>query len=159
MLNRYPKTLVLVCLVSLAVLEAGCFSRLFPRRQLKDVKPERVVGTWDALPSTSKRFLTYPVSAGTVSTIEFSSGGRCLLHAFINNGDLFSGEGTWRLTTLTDLYDSATILEIMLPNSEGGRPHVFDYFFSRLRGNLVFWEYLGDPDAAEYIEYERERSP
>jgi hypothetical protein len=153
------KIFALVCLVSLAVLEAGCFNRLFPRHQLKDIKPEQIVGTWYARANTSKRFLADPVPAGTVSTIELSSDGRCLLHAFINNGDLFSGEGTWHLTTLGELYGSATILEIILPNSEGGRPHVFDYFFSRLRGNLVFWEYLGDADAAEYIEYEQGRGP
>jgi hypothetical protein len=144
--------------VSLAAgLLTACFPDYFPRRQLRNIVPEQVVGTWQLRPTrVSQRFLAYPVPADTKSTAEFSSDGSCSLNNLIDNGDLFSGKATWNLTTEEDRDAShVSVLEIHLPNSAGGHEHIFRFYFTHVHEKLIFWQYIGDPDSREYVEYER----
>jgi hypothetical protein len=139
-----------------AAVQLGCFPDYFPRRKAKDITDSQIIGRWQLRPASAERFLAYPVPGGTKSTAEFSSGGRCSLTNFVENGDLYSGEGTWELGTESDRGGSPfSVLEIRLPNSSGGRPHIFRFNFSREHKTLILWQYIGDADSREYIEYER----
>jgi len=153
MLTRHlPSAAVLIA----AALQLGCFPDYFPRRKARDVADSQIIGRWQLRPASAERFLADPVPAGTKSTAEFSSGGRCSLTNFVDNGDRYSGESTWELGTESDRGGSPfNVLEIRLSNSSGGRPHIFRFSFSREHKTLILWQYIGDPDSREYIEYER----
>jgi hypothetical protein len=139
-----------------ASLQVACFPDYFPRHKAKDVTDSEVSGTWQLRPASAEKFLAYPVSAGTKSTAEFSSDGHCSLSSLVYNGDLYSGEGTWKLAADDDRGGSRfSVLEILLPSSSGGRPDIFTFYFAREHKRLILWEYIGDPDSREYIEYER----
>jgi hypothetical protein len=139
-----------------AILQVACLPDYFPRRKAKNITDPEVIGTWQLRPASAEKLLGYPVSAGTKSTAEFSTDGRCSLSKFVDNGDLFSGEGTWKLTGEDDRGGSRfTVLEISLPSPSGGRSSVFRFYFARAHHGLILWQYIGDPDSREYVEYER----
>jgi hypothetical protein len=139
-----------------ATLQAACFPDYLPRRKAKDIADSQVIGTWQMRAASAEKFLAYPAPAGTKSAVEFASDGRCWLRNFVNNGDLFSGEGTWKLAGENDRGGSRySVLEIDLPSSNGGRSHVFRFYFARGQQGLILWQYIGDPDSREYVEYER----
>ena len=65
---------------------------------------------------------------------------------------MFSETGTWKVRhNVPKRWSGVGRNELEIHVSSG----VFFFKFSREGDKLVFWEYFGDPDIRQYIEYER----
>jgi hypothetical protein len=143
MLNT--RAALVIALVLLTLL-TGCLPDYFPRRKLAGISESEVIGKWKLTQSYPPAVL--PEDAGA----EFLAGGRCTLHKFADGEDEISGDYTWQVDVEDD--SKASVLYIAGFGTPQ-HPQRKSFYFTRKHGKLVLWNYIGDPDARHYIEYER----
>src|SRR6266404_9576093 len=139
-----------------SALLTSCLPDYFPRRKLKvNLSGADMAGNWKLTTSSAKILtLVYHVSIKpNESAIEFFADGRCELRDFIGEDeDVHSGAATWKIEQ-DSLEPKASVLHISYRTPE--RPVTFSLSFTRRRGKIILWQYHGDPDSREYVEYER----
>lgn len=148
----------------LCVLITGCGSYFAPDRNVKELLSENdVVGSW----KLSAESLVPLVRDGFRSEstnecrIVFNPDGTCVFQSvfsFTRQHRYLAAKGFWRLEHDTTgnsniKKKNALSLELMIEEAN----HVSYLNFAREDGVLVLWNYHGDPDQWEFIEYRRER--
>jgi hypothetical protein len=150
-----------VLLVVLALVLMGCPRPLFlPDRNLdKYVTEQNVVGAW-TLQDQSLGLLGrdgFKSSSEHQYQIRFLAGGTCEFRSVINDvqgGIYYEVEGTWLL--LHDVTRGSNTkkkneirIELPLPDVT----HRLQLNLDRVDGALVLWQFYGDPDSWEFMEY------
>jgi hypothetical protein len=148
----------------LCVLITGCGSYFAPDRNVKETLSEKdVVGSW----KMSAESLVPLVRDGfrSASTNEyrivFNPDGTCVFQSvfsFTRQHRYLAAKGSWRLehdTTGNSNIKKKNALRIELLVE--GANHLSHLNFARENGALVLWNYHGDPDQWEFVEYRRER--
>jgi len=145
-----------VVFVPLLVTLVAC--QFSENRYLKrTVRPEELVGNWQAteFAISSLRYIGVREHL-TVSdhTLVLRADGSCSIQMIMNIGqsspDLRSyGTGCrWRLADLTH----QALMFDLDPEPPVGPPH---YYFDEEGGRLLLWQYMTDPDAWKYMEFEK----
>ena len=139
------------------VLLTGCFPDYFPRHHLRvELSPMDMAGHWHLGRESARMLKRYHIPASTANSwIDFSSDGHCGLHNFVDDDQVLSGKATWKLDEEPDQgwgTRSTTVLHIMLQTAE--RSDTISLYFTRRHHRYVLWQYHGDSDDREYIEYE-----
>ena len=154
-----------VCLAFLAVaLLAGCGAFFAPDRNVKEPLGERdVLGTWEITTNSLKllRREGYNPNATNGYQLTFGTHGVCRIqtvHTFAGGFQYVDAAGTWDLEH-NSLGDSnirkRNTLHIQF-SSEGTTCGVYQNF-AREGGEIILWNYYGDPDLGEFIEYRRQK--
>ena len=137
----------------MAALLAGCLPDYFPRRKLKLSSQEQLAGRWQLTRDSLKMMDRYLMRTPQASFIELAADGRCDLHDFVAGEDPYSGTGTWKIEEKSDYRSKRrfSVLRITRLREKG----VFSFYFTKRHGKIILWQYHGDPDGREYVEYER----
>ena len=154
---------ILAVLTSLCL---GCPGPL-PDRNLKQyVKEQDVVGMWNLSPA----FLALLTRDGFKTNvshkyhIQFLTNGVCSFQSVVGefqSGTYHDEKGTWKLEHDTAgnsnvKKKNAIRIELALPNTR----YVFYLNLDKRDQAFVLWNFYGDPDSWEFMEYERtEQSP
>jgi hypothetical protein len=144
-----------IVLVAVTLL-SGCLPDHFPRRQLRLSGSDRqIAGHWRLRPKSANMMDKYLMRTPEVSRIDLSPDGRCDLRDFVDGEDLHSGAGTWKIEDESDDGSKRkhSVLRIGFPIH--GKQGFFSLYFTRRHGKIILWQYHGDPDGREYVEYER----
>ena len=137
----------------------SCLPDYFPRRDLKEtISEEQVIGRWhlteESAAMLDRRGLT---ASSRDSTVEFFRDGRCILHNFVYGDDPITDDGTWKIQhDVAEGGGSFRKNELRITVMSSGKPGICFINFCRKHKRLFLWQYHGDPDGREYIEYERE---
>jgi hypothetical protein len=151
MRHRSRVILILCCLAV-----AGCRSRDTTRK----LSASDVVGTWRMRPA-AKSMVDKDGVAGAVGkpyTITFNADGAMVFASVFDDmrgGTYRECGGTWHLEhdTTGDSGDrKANTIRMELADGNGTNIHYLNFTGDGAR--LLLWNYYGDPDSAEYIEYE-----
>ena len=123
----------------------------------RTVRPEELVGNWRAteFAITSLRYIGVREHL-TVSdhTLELRADGSCAIQMIMNIGESSPDLRTyltgcrWRLADLTH---QALTFDLD-PEPPVGPPH---YFLGEEDGRLLLWQFVADPDAWKYMEFEK----
>ena len=147
MLKAYARSATALVIV---MLFAGCFPDYFPRKPLRGITEADVLGKWELTRSAP------PAASAEDGEAEFFAGGHCRLHNFAHGLDESSGSYTWRIAVDTIMTRGSPVS--MLEISGLGKPDdpvIARFYFTRIKGKLVLWQYIGDGDSRNYLEYER----
>ena len=147
MLRGSSSLLRAAIIIVLSSLIAGCpFVDYFPRRPLRDITEPQVLGKWKLTRSAP------PAASAADAGAEFFAGGECRLHKFAHYDDESSGTFRWRI----DVHEVYKVSVLSISGlGTPSEPVVATFFFTRRDGKLVLWQYIGDPDSRNYLEYER----
>ena len=127
----------------MAAMLAGCpFVDYFPRRKLRAIPASEVVGKWKLTESHP------PAAWSEDGGAEFLTNGHCTLHKFAAGDNEFSGDYTWQIDV--EAHSKASVLHITGFGTPE-HPQQLSFYFTRKRGKLVLWDYIGDPDARQYL--------
>ncbi len=153
-------------LVVLAVLCSGCPWPL-PDRNLKEyVKEQDVVGRWNFQPESialvvRDGFKTNPTHQ---YHIQFLKDGTCAFRSVVDEfqgGNYRDVKGKWKLehdTTGGSNIKKKNTIQIDLSIANGTHTRYLN--FDKVDGTLVLWQFYGDPDSWEFMEYKKaEQSP
>jgi hypothetical protein len=152
-------------LVMLAALSGGCGSYFPPNRHISDrIEDAAVVGTW----RMTERSLEHLERAGFKRKsphdyrLTFNTDHKCEFASvleWMGPPTYLKVPCTWRLEHDVEGFSNrskANILRITFDLA--GKPHGLDQNFAREEGELVLWQYHGDPDMWQFIEYTRAAS-
>ena len=153
-------------LVVFAVLCSGCPWPL-PDRNLKEyVKEQDVVGTWNFQPESialvvRDGFKTNPTHQ---YHIQFLKDGTCAFRSVVDEfqgGNYRDVKGKWKLEhDTTGGYNIKKKNTIQIDLSIANGTHTRYLNFDKVDGTLVLWQFYGDPDSWEFMEYKKaEQSP
>src|ERR1700744_2605578 len=146
MASARPLTVRLAVGVLVGSLLLGCpFVDYFPRRPLRGISASEV-GKWTLTRSAP------PAGSAEDAGAEFLADGKCVLHKFAHGDDETSGDYTWQVDV--EAGSKASVLRITGFGTPQN-PQWISFHFTRKHGKLVLWDYISDPDATRYIEYER----
>lgn len=150
-------------LIVLALLCTGCPRPLWlPDRNLKEYVTEQdVVGIWSLQPE-SLALLTrdeFKTNSTYQYNIRFFEDGSCSFHSVIaefQGGDYCDVKGTWELkhdiTGDSNVEKKNTVrIDLLIENKAVVRYLNFD----KEDGALVLWQFYGDPDSWEFLEYKK----
>ena len=153
-------------LVVFAVLCSGCPWPL-PDRNLKEyVKEQDVVGRWNFQPESialvvRDGFKTNPTHQ---YHIQFLKDGTCAFRSVVDEfqaGNYRDVKGKWKLehdTTGGSNIKKKNTIQIDLSIANGTHTRYLN--FDKVDGTLVLWQFYGDPDSWEFMEYKKaEQSP
>ncbi|MEM6855227.1 MAG: hypothetical protein AAF593_12540 [Planctomycetota bacterium] len=145
-------------------LPLGCCFPLPDRHLERVVTDSEVVGVW-RLTEESLELLTRDgfVPASNSYTLTFHADGSLQFDSIIDEfrgGTYRSSQGTWRLAhnTMGDSnVEKTNVIEIQLRSGQAVQHRTLN--FDEEDGQLVLWNYYGDPDSLEFMEYQRLASP
>lgn len=150
-----PNLSLLLCLTL-----TGCGAYFAPDRNVKETLADKdVIGTW-SMSTNSLALLVrdgYRPASTNPYSITFSADGTCLfqsVESFASQHRYISVSGTWKLE-----HDSQGDSNIKKKNTirvelpVDGADHIQHWNFAREHGMLILWNYHGDPDQWEFIEY------
>jgi hypothetical protein len=132
------------------------------RHTTRKVATSEIVGTWK-MTAASLRLLKrdgYVPSPGETQTIRFNADGSLAFASVIDGfkgGTFNTCSGTWKLN-----YDRTIDRETVRANSidlelrRTSDTHLRSLSLAEEGGKLRLWNYYGDPDSWEFIEYERQ---
>ena len=154
-------------LVALAILCSGCPRPLWlPDRNLREyVHEQEVIGIWN-LSAESLDLLTrdgFKTNPSHQYRIQFLPDGVCAFQSVVDIvGDTdvireyYDVKGKWKLehdtTGNSNIKKKNTLrMALTLPDGE------YSYYlnFDKQDGTLVLWDFYGDPDSWEFMEYKR----
>jgi hypothetical protein len=145
-----------IAVVVASALLTGCLPDYFPRRHLRvSLSAAEMARHWHLGRDSAQMLAQYNVPASFAdSWIDFSPDGRCELHKFVSDQQVFSGNATWKIDEERADRGSrpTSVLHIAFQTPE--RPVIFSLYFTRRHHRFVLWQYHSDPDGREYIEYE-----
>ena len=154
------KTAGVVILLILA--GGGCGRYAAPDRHLRSLlSPEDVVGNWRLTESTVKlvRANGATISDSVHPGLQISRDGTCYFASVVHRPEAIEyveGTCTWKLehdTTGDSNIRKRNALRLTILN-EGTKRIEYLNFAGDHRG-LTLWNYLGDPDLGQFIEYDR----
>jgi hypothetical protein len=129
---------------------AGCLPDYFPRKPLRGITEADVIGKWKLTRSAP------PAASADDGEAEFFAGGHCRLRNFAHEDDESSGSYTWRIELDNTITRGSPVSVLEISGlGKPDHPLIARFYFTRLKGKLVFWENIGDPDSRNYLEYER----
>ena len=145
-------------LVTISTLATGCQwseDRSFDREVLRD----EIVGVWVLRAESVRDLGSVGVRLGgdrSSHRIELNSDGGCELRTFLPEHveimgappAVTSSQCRWRLKG--GVPDQELAIELL-----DHRGKTIHYSFTEVDGELVIWQYIGDPDAWRYLEYSR----
>jgi hypothetical protein len=148
---------VLVAVTFLAT--AGC-QRSEDRFLEREVAPEELVGTWVLRPESVQDLESIGVQIGDGMSshwLELASDGGCRIQTFLPADieltgpppTVTSSRCRWELTP------SGARQQLWLKLLNSPRKHAHYHFTETNGGELVIWQYIGDPDAWRYLEYSK----
>jgi hypothetical protein len=150
-------------LILLTIICTGCPHPLgMPDRNLKTyVQDQDVVGVWSLQPE-SLSLLTrdgFKADSSHMYQIQFQADGACSFRSVVDEfsgGTYHDAKGEWKLehdtTGGSNIEKKNTIeMNLSLPN---GR-HIQYLNFDKVDGSLVLWQFYGDPDSWEFMEYKK----
>lgn len=146
--------MVLICLM----LNGCCGTYFPPNRNLKrTVNETEIIGTWKLTPQSlallqRDGFVTDPDHAYTIT---FNLDGSMMFASVVKdmqNGQYTQAAGQWTLEH--DTNDNSNIHKTNALRFDIGR-HLMLLNFTEQEGRLLLWNYYGDPDSWEFLEYER----
>ena len=152
--------LKIILILSCAIL-FGC-DRSLPDRSLKEYVSETdVVGKWKLTPE-SLALLTqfgFKEKPEHKYSIVFHPDGTCEYHTVVGYFEdiaYYEVAGSWELEKDTMgnsnyIKKNALRIEISTPNMDYTRYLNFD----KKEGQIILWNYYGDPDSWEFLEYEK----
>jgi len=141
-----------VALVTITLL-AGCLPDYFPRRKLRVSSQEHLDGRWQLTRDSANMMDGYLMKTLEASFIDLAADGNCNVQEFTAGEDLYSGADTWKIEDESD-YGSKRKFSL-LHIARLGERGFFSLYFTRRDGKIILWQYHGDPDGREYVEYER----
>ena len=141
-----------IALITITLL-AGCLPDYFPRRKLRLSSQEQLAGHWQLTRNSANMIDRYLMRTPEASFIDLAVDGRCDLHDFAFDEDLYSGAATWKTEDESD--DGSKRKFSVLRITKLGKQGFFSLYFTKRHGRIIMWHYHGDPDSREYIEYER----
>jgi hypothetical protein len=147
----------------ICALLTGCGNYFAPDRNVKEkLGDDDVIGRWKMTSKslgllTRDGFRSEPAHAYMIS---FNKDGTCLfqsVEAFVQKGRYISASGVWKLGHEVKRGSNVRVKNViqMELNVDGGT-HFRDLSFTREAGVLILWEFYGDPDQWEFIEYARD---
>ena len=150
-------------LILLAALCTGCPRPLWlPNRNLKSrVERSEVVGKW-VLTTNSLGLLTrdgFNANEHSVYMIEFRTDGTLAYQSVLagfHTGTYQNVQGTWVLQHGTKAHSnirSKNAIDMTLKTSGG--THSRGLLFDKDKHGIILWEYYGDPDSWEFMEYRK----
>jgi len=155
---RSTLTVLLLCLLG-----SGCGNYFAPDRNVKEALAESdVIGRWKMTTNslsllTREGFRSEPAHS---YTIQLHKDGTCLfqsVEAFATKGTYISASGIWKLGHDIKRGDNARVKNVIQMELDvGGVTHFADLNFTRQDGVLMLWEFYGDPDQWEFIQYARD---
>lgn len=137
----------------------SCFPDYFPRRHLKEeISDEQMVGRWHLTKESAVMLDLHGLTVSSRdSTVEFFRDGRALLHDFVCGDDLITQSGTWKVEHDVAVGGgSFKKNELRITVISSDKPTVCFVDFFRKGKRLLLWQYHGDPDGRQYIEYQHE---
>ncbi|MDP7010932.1 MAG: hypothetical protein QF685_06090 [Verrucomicrobiota bacterium] len=146
-------------LIVLAILCAGCG---LPDRNLKEnVKEQDVVCEWSLRPESLALLARdgFKTNSTHHYRIHFQTNGACLFQTVVDDfrsGVYHDVKGTWKLehdTTGNSNIKKKNTIQIELPLPSGR--YIFHLNFDKHDGKLVLWNFYGDPDSWEFMEYRK----
>ena len=157
--TRQHAVTVCVALLMVVTFCVGC-PRPLPDRHLNEyVTKGDVVGTW-RLTDEALTLLNngaFKSEESHANTVSFREDGTCEFHSVMNDptGSVYRElSGTWTLT-----HDTKSGANVRRKNSLDMTLQADDLTiytglsFDRVDGELVLWEFYGDPDMWEFVEY------
>ena len=166
MMKKYPPLIIsfksirifLICMVGWI---SGCINSDLK----KGLNESDVVGVWK-MSADSLKLLTregFQPEASYKYTLTLKPDGKCHFasaNVGITEGIYMIADGEWKLehvTTGDSKFLKKNVLNIALNNANIDTIYItnIQFNFTQKRGNLLLWNYFGDPDSCEYIEYER----
>lgn len=126
----------------------------------REVAPEELVGTWVLRPESVQDLESIGVQIGDDRSshwLELASDGGCELQTFLPADvelmgpppAVTSSRCRWELT------QGGARQQLWLELLDSPRKHVHYHFTETSGGELVIWQYIGDPDAWRYLEYSK----
>ena len=138
----------------------GCGAYFAPDRNAKEALADKdVIGTW-SMSTNSLALLVrdgFRPAATNRYSITFSADGTCSfqsVESFASQHRYVSVSGTWKLEH--DTQGSSNIKKVNALRLEllfDGVDHIQYWNFAREHGVLILWNYHGDPDQWEFVEY------
>ncbi len=136
----------------LGLLTAGCGYFMPDRNLAEKVEEHDLAGTWTRLSPNAQQIAKYKLIPEPPASLTLNEGGICQ-----PGTDTFCA---WRVKHDLPGHNGST-----LPNqvsvelrTVGMRPQTWNFGVGKEAGKLRLWEFLGDPDQWEFVEYEQ-RSP
>ena len=149
------------CLTLFAfLLLAGCRPAYFAKdiRLQRKVEMSEVIGTWKLRGDSLERAKSegeregFAPAPGQTYQIQFRADGTCHFSSLTQMPLKYADyEGTWRLDFQKDGH-RPNELTLTLKRGAG---YVFTLEFTEEVGHLVIWEYLGDPDEWQFLNYDK----
>ena len=141
-----------------AMLLAACGRYFAPDINLERYATEKeIVGSWSLVSRTLEIASRdgYAPAAGTPHEISFREDGTCVFRSITEFGqkaDYLDARGSWKLE-----HDTGMPSEKKRKNEVSIRikDREISLYLTEEKGQLLLWEFWGDPDSWEFIKYER----
>jgi hypothetical protein len=152
----------LLIILLFSAMTTGCGRYFAPDRNVKETLTDGdVIGTWK-MTTNSLALLTrdgFRSDPAQTYTITFRKNGTCLFQSveeFAQKGTYVSASGVWKLGHDIKPGGNAKVKNLLQMELDVDRAtHFRDLGFTREHGVLMLWEFYGDPDEWEFIEYAR----
>jgi len=152
------KPFAIALLVAAISVLVGCGRYFTPNINLdRYATKEEIVGTWQLLPSTMQLAVRdgYKPSQPSIHEIEFRSDGTCTFKSiteWAQKATYLSEKGTWTLEHDTERKgERKRKNELKLTLGSQG----LEFYLTEESGKVLLWYWWGDPDAWEFIKYEK----
>ena len=150
-------------LILSAIMVGSCGRYFAPNRNLKEwVSESKLIGVWELTPKSLKLIEKggYSPPPGALHTIKLKPDGLLEFRSALDWWDTaryVHQDGKWYLehnTTGSDNVEKKNALRLELPRFEVNGIVVY-LNFDETDGKLILWNYYGDPDSWEFLEYVR----
>lgn len=146
--------------VTLSLLATGGCQWSEDRFLEREVAPEELVGTWVLRPESVQDLDSIGVQLGEdrfSHRLAIDSGGGCELRTFLPADVELTGPPPavtssrcrWRLAR------GAAHQHLWIELLDTAKKHIHYNFTEANGGEIVIWQYIGDPDAWRYLEYSK----
>jgi hypothetical protein len=140
----------------------GCGNHFAPDRNVKEaLADDDVIGRWKMTTKSLGLFARdgFRSEPAQTYTITFHKDGTCVFHSIEHSasapkGTYILASGVWKLAH--DVKRGANVMVKNAVQTElnvGGTTVFRDWDFTREDGVLMLWDFYGDPDQWEFIEY------
>ena len=150
---------ILFATVALVIfLLTSCLPDYFPRRDVRDkISEGQVVGRWHLSAESAEMLAGNNIPVDHDSAVEFFPDGACLLRNFVIGEESFSERGTWKIDhdVMADRTKPRKNVLRIFTTLPSGEQAVDSFFFWRHHRKLILYQYHGDPDGREHVDYER----
>lgn len=145
---------ILLLLASFIVVGCGMPDIRIKRK----VTESEILGTWELDPKSSAfasdTIDRYERASAKAYTIRFNSDGSCHYQSVSQFPTRYvNAHGKWKISPDTE-NPKGCLIDIEL-KTDGGGTHIFTLDLKEHSGELILWEFWGDPDSWRFLEYKR----